>query len=340
MYLILKLKRLLLRHFSQFNGLTIFGVLLADVALTWGLLYLTGEKALLERGEFFYWLLVTASTVGYGDLSPQSMEGKWVVAFFVIPFGLGLFALIVGRLAAWSANQWKKGLFGMGTVKVNDHILVIGWNENRTKRLLSLLINDAAKNSGRKVVLTTVEPIQNPMVDEIDFVKVREYTSDEEMNRAGIASAATIVIDLERDDTTLTTALYCHKRNDKAHIIVYFQDESLSALLKSHCPNVESTPSVSIEMLAKSAMDPGSSVLHQELLDSDAGMTQYSLQLNEGFEARPFETLFIEFKHQHDAILLGLQKDGEGMALNPSLTTPVNPGDTLFYIAQQRIQGL
>ncbi len=337
MYLILKLKRLMLRHLGEFTALSILGALVTYVAVTWSLLYLTGEHALLARGEFFYWLLVTASTVGYGDLSPQSMEGKWVVAFFVIPFGLGLFALIVGRIAAWSASQWRKGRFGMRALKLENHILVIGWNENRTKRLLQLLLHETERRAQRKVVLCTVESIQNPMPDEIQFVKVLGYNSDEEMNRACIDKASTIVIDMERDDTTLTTALYCHKRNPAAHTIVYFQDESLSDLLKTHCPNVECTPSVSIEMMAKSAMDPGSSLLHQELLDADAGMTQYSLQLSEGIEEMKFESLFHDFKSKHNATLLGVRHLGGAIQLNPQLDTPVMGGDTLYYIADNRI---
>ncbi len=56
------------------------------VSLSWWLLVLAGETALTDSfANFIYYLMVTASTVGYGDHSPVTDMGKWVVVLFVIP---------------------------------------------------------------------------------------------------------------------------------------------------------------------------------------------------------------------------------------------------------------
>ena len=44
------------------------------------LLFAAGEVDLIADVDFLYWLAVTASTVGYGDLSPVTSAGKLVVA--------------------------------------------------------------------------------------------------------------------------------------------------------------------------------------------------------------------------------------------------------------------
>ena len=81
------LKKLVDRHFKQMNWQAIVMMVLLYILLAWLLLSAVNEDA-LTGSDFFYWLLVTASTVGYGDLSPSTPEGKFIVAFFVIPFGL------------------------------------------------------------------------------------------------------------------------------------------------------------------------------------------------------------------------------------------------------------
>lgn len=45
-----------------------------------------------------WWAIVTLTTVGYGDYSPESIAGRWV-AMFVMAGGLGTVAILTGLLA-------------------------------------------------------------------------------------------------------------------------------------------------------------------------------------------------------------------------------------------------
>jgi len=55
-----------------------------------------------EEGESFwnglYWAITTMTTVGYGDLSPETTEGK-IVAVLVMLVGIGFVALVTGSIA-------------------------------------------------------------------------------------------------------------------------------------------------------------------------------------------------------------------------------------------------
>ncbi|NIB41105.1 two pore domain potassium channel family protein [Pseudomaricurvus alkylphenolicus] len=333
-----KLRKLLLKHFMDMRWHTIVLALLIYLIGSWSLLSLCGESALVDSPDFLYWIVVTASTVGYGDLSPVTPEGRLVTGLFVIPVGLGLFGLAVGRLAAYVSFQWRKGVQGLKSLNYNNHILVIGWNDGRTLQLLRLLLREIEYyEEDQKVALCVRAEIENPMPDIIGFVKVTSFSNDEEMDRAAIEKAGCIIIDNPEDDVTMTTALYVASRNPDAHIIAYFEDEKLGKLLKQHCPNVECMPSVAVEMLAKSAMDPGSSELHHQLLNVDVGMTQYSVRY-EGAGEMSVETIFESLKRHYDATLIGVSEDGHfNIELNPRLNTLIKPGSTLYYIADERI---
>ena len=51
--------------------------------------------------------------------------------------------------------------------------------------------------------------------------------------------------------------------------------------------------------------------------------------------------LFVTLKEQHDATLIGISDNGpESIQLNPSFEKSITSGNTLYYIAGQRIQNI
>jgi len=87
------IRKLVYRHLKQTSGQAVLLLLAIYIASSWLLLSWSQEEALLGS-NFFYWLMVTASTVGYGDLSPSTSNGKIVTSLFIIPVGLSLFAMM------------------------------------------------------------------------------------------------------------------------------------------------------------------------------------------------------------------------------------------------------
>ncbi len=311
-------------------------LLIIYVALSWILLSISGEHSLTDNfSTFIYFLMVTASTVGYGDHSPETAMGKWVVILFVIPGGLSLFAALIGRLATGMVEYWRAGILGKRRVGVENHIVLLGWNGQRTMHLIRMLQHE--EEGKRPIVLCSRSDIENPLPGEIGFVKVSSYTDSQEMEKAAIETASCIVVDNLEDDITLSAALYSANINPNAHLLAYFKDEALSNLLSQHCPNAECIPAVGAEMLAKAAVDPGSSALHQELLASTRGMTQYSVDYPTDLAAIKVEDAFQFMKRDYQATLIALD-NGQGIELNPELNREIVPGAKIFYIADERIE--
>ncbi|KLN63157.1 MULTISPECIES: potassium channel protein [Vibrio] len=306
------------------------------IVLSWVLLRVSGEHALTnDLSTFIYFLMVTASTVGYGDYSPETSIGKWVVVVFVIPGGLSLFAALIGRLATGMVEYWRAGILGKRRMGVENHIVLLGWNGQRTMHLIRMLQHE--EHGKRPIVLCSRSDIENPLPGEIGFVKVNSYTDSQEMEKAAIETASCIVVDNLEDDVTLSAALYSANINPNAHLLAYFKDEALSNLLSQHCPNAECIPAVGAEMLAKAAVDPGSSALHQELLASTRGMTQYSAVYPEKLPTIKVEDAFQFMKRDYQATLIALDI-GKGIELNPDLDKEITPGAKIFYIADERIE--
>ncbi|QEW05560.1 potassium channel family protein [Nitrincola iocasae] len=338
MLLVEKVKHVVFSVFFKANASSTLAVTLLYVLISYLLLNLAGEQDIIILENFGYWLAVTASTVGYGDLSPTTFWGKVVVSLWVIPVGLSIFAFLIARVSFALSERAFKGRRGLRHLNTQNHTVIIGWNEQRTIRLIELLL-DKHNAHHRRVVLCVAKDIENPMPNKIGFVKVESFSHQETMAKACLDTADRIIIDTPLDDVTLTTALYCQKVSPSSHKTAYFQDESIGDLLLSHCPGIEIIPSVSVELLAKSTIDPGSSQLHKQLLDSSDGMTQFSSKYNG--DKVEYEPLFNKLKHEYDATLIGVRKDGgQSIELNPPLTLRVVPGDILFYIAAKRLPAL
>ncbi|MCV5638268.1 potassium channel family protein, partial [Escherichia coli] len=127
-------------HLFKLSNRNLLVISILYISLSWGLLALAGEKALTDNfSNFIYYLMVTASTVGYGDHSPVTDLGKWVVVLFVIPGGLSLFAALLGRVAGSAIDYWRAGILGKRRVRVENHIVLLGWNGARTMHLIRML---------------------------------------------------------------------------------------------------------------------------------------------------------------------------------------------------------
>lgn len=330
-----KVRRLMATLFFNTGKMATLWAIFGYTASCYFFLYLAGEHDLIALDNFAYWLMVTASTVGYGDMSPSSTAGKLIVGFWVIPLGLSLFALFIAKAGYYLSELSQRKKRGLRMLKLQKHTVIIGWNESRTLRLIELL-QAKSEDSSRKILLCSSSLTENPLPGKIEFVHAEYFSHDATMARANLAEAERIIIDSTLDDVTLTTALYCEKVSPGSHKTAYFKDQSIADLLRSHCPNIETIPSVDVEMLAKSALDPGSSQLHKQLLDSTYGMTQYAVAYP--YESAPLAPLFDHFKHKLGATIIGVKRKNEHeLYLNPPLDHNLECGDSIYYIAENRL---
>lgn len=337
-----KLVRAIRKHLSQVSWFAIIAMVVMHAAISWLLLTLAGETHLVSYDAFLYYYVVTTSTVGFGDLSPNSHFGKLVVALVQIPLGLALFGALLGKLGQSVSKVMRQVMTGEKDFShYDDHIIIFGWHPIRTAKIISHILGDN-KRENRVILLCVAEEMEHPFLDNptVEFAKLSSFTDDQELARIAVAHADKVIVDGDNDDQTFTCALKLSNLiAEDCHISVYFNDETKVEMLNQYTNNVECNSSTTAELLVRSMQDPGSSRLHQEMMSTLHGDTQFSSPVPALAANMNFGALFTYFKASHNATILAVAEDriGQNMHLNPDNDFIVEPGFIIHYVAKERL---
>ena len=337
-----KLVRAIRKHLTEVSWLSIIGLVLLHAMLSWLLLALAGEQDLINIESFLYYYVVTTSTVGFGDLSPSSYHGKLVVALVQIPLGLALFGALLGKLGQSVSKVMRRVMTGDKDFSdYDDHIIIFGWHPARTPKIVSHILGDSKRES-RKILLCVVEEMEHPFLTNpmVEFARLKSFTDDAELKRIAVKEADKIIVDGDNDDQTFTCALKLSGMiADDCHISVFFSDETKVEMMNKYTNNVECNSSTTAETLVRSMQDPGASRLHQEMMSTLHGDTQFSTQLPAEVATMNYASVFVYFKQVHNATVLAVAEDriGQAMHVNPSNDFVVQGGHVLHYVAKERL---
>ena len=339
----LTLSRVTKRLYARVSSLswdTVLFITMFHFAVSWGLMALVGGEKIASGEIFWYFYATTAATVGYGDYAPVTATGRAITIFWIMPGGIAVFTTIIAKAVQQVSDKWRKRLRGLASYEnLTDHIVILGWHGSRTQRMVDHIRGGQGEHE-REIVLCSAEIIENPMPDQVRFVRGPTLNTPDLLHRAAVANAKYIIALGHDDDETLAAALGAAAVNGDAHIVAYFDQRNFADLLKAHCPDAECNVSLSIEMMVRSAQDPGSSRVQRQLLSTLEGPTQLSLRVPADANPVTYGALFSELKEKHDATLFGVAESalGDDLILNAPSDHRVDPGMILYFMAAQRIE--
>ena len=309
---------------------------LIHATLSWALFALAGDTDLTEDlVTFAYFYVTTATTVGYGDLSPSSDGGREVALAFVLPGSIALFTAFLGKAVADLGGFWRRRMHGGGDFSGRTgHTIIVGWQGTRSRQLVTLLSAECSRDE-RTVLLAPVLD-ENPMPDRLDFVLAAGLSSLSDYERAGARGATSVIVRGDTDDDTLAATLAARAAAPRAHIVAYFEDEGAASLIVRHDERVEAISSLSSQLLVRSSRDPGSSRLAELMFSGQSPDTAFSLRVPDEVPPSTYLVTLIGLKRQANLALIGMCSDDGEVDLNCPTDRSVSAGDRLFYIADRR----
>lgn len=303
----------------------------------------------VEKGmgllEAMWWAVVTATTVGYGDITPDTLAGK-VIGVVIMIFGIGLVGMLTATLAGFFVEEREMNRRGVRELDESGHFVICGWNY-RGKGVYEELRADA-KTAERSIVLIA-DLEQSPVPDDSLFYFVKGEPDAETLRKANAGKADTIIIlsddrlepyakDAKTVLTTLTVkSLYPH---------VYTCVELVDSANIEHCRRANADEIIvlgelSTNLLVQAALDHGVTALVSELVSNRYGNELYTMPVPDFLVGRTFMEALTRLKVDYNILCVGLREGKSGQFLsNPSGDFLLGEKDKLVVIAAKRPQWL
>jgi voltage-gated potassium channel len=291
------------------------------------------SNPITDPANYWWYFVVTAATVGYGDFFPASTAGH-LVGVYVIVGGIVTLTLLFTQLADYISSIKGKRMRGIVDLDVSDHVVVLGYTPARTERIVAeLTVEDRLH-----VVLCAWDDLpENPMpeVPAVQFVR-GDLTNADVMRRACVDRARTALIDGRDDNETLAIAVAVDHSKPDIHMVAALRDLNRREHLGYVNPRVQCVQWHMPFLLTDEAIDPGITEVYNNMMSAGGHGNTYSLALSANVANATFGDYQTRFGRTFRATLLAV-RDGDGLVVSPGWDQPVGAGATLYYIADQRI---
>ncbi|EMA65034.1 NAD-binding protein [Halorubrum kocurii] len=192
--------------------------------------------------DAFYFTVVTASTVGYGDVTPETGSAADIAQLFVLSslvMNVAAFAVALGVLLTPAIEaQLSKALGKMTDRQIDlldDHVLVLGYGD-LTEPILEEL---DARDGTEYAVVTTDQTAAQRLSDHEVPVLVADPSDVEPLERVNLEGARAVVVATEDDARDALAILTARQLNPDVRIVAAVtQRENINKLRRAGADQV------------------------------------------------------------------------------------------------------
>jgi voltage-gated potassium channel len=311
--------RALRRHVDKFRILAILLCVLIFGTIAF-YYFERGDPDVKNVWDALYWVVVTITTVGYGDFTPKTMGGR--ITFVLVALGgIGTIAYVLEQLVSFSTKNQIKKLFGSGAVKMKRHTIIVGWNAKAEEAIKEL------RNEGESFLVVDSDLNRAELnAGGIPYIS-GDPTKSETLNRCNIKEAKTLMIPMEDDSETIMVALAVRKQNPSINIVATCEaQEHVEMMRGAGINHIISYAEISGRLLAHAVTEP---VVVNFIMDATTAV--------EGFDLKQIK---VEAKMKLSDIPLSVDEKvialyrGGGFVFDFTADVILEEGDYLVVIAE------
>lgn len=264
-----------------------------------------------------WWVVVTISTVGYGDKIPVTPVGK-VIAGVIMFFGVAFLSIITATISSvFVAHKIKEGK-GLQEIKLKDHLLLCGWNA-QAESILAALEREEGLNKPVVLINQLSEEEATDIVARFGGLKIKyvrgDFTRENILNRANVQNAGSAIIlpDISStavkpgDERTILATLSLKTLNPKIKVYAHILDrENLSHLRKARADEVIISDVYTGYLLASYVTSPGVPQFMEQLFSENSSYRIKRRAIPENLLGKTYADLISYYNNEKPGILLGL----------------------------------
>lgn len=294
---------------------TTVGIITIVVVLNLLLVYVERkdpDSSIQSFPDAIWYMIVTLTTVGYGDFYPTTPIGKLIGYIFV--FGsLGVLGYLISTLSSKYHTIMEEKKLGFRGTHFQEHIIFIGWNE------FSRMVAEEIYHTSKNIAIVThnkdeVDLIYAQFGKDNTFALFADYNNLDSLEKANVSKAAAVFISIPDDAQVLLYVLDFKKRYPKPQIVVSIENSKLKNTFKSAGVTYAiARNEIASKMVASYIFEPDVANLNYDLLSSsrdmiDHDMQEYRVLEKNKYIGKKFIDVFIDMKKTQNAILVGVSR--------------------------------
>ncbi|MEW6660252.1 MAG: potassium channel family protein [Thermodesulfobacteriota bacterium] len=320
-----------LRRERVFNLLLAVSLLIFLGGLGFSLLETQGESWMARFGTGIWWALVTLTTVGYGDVVPQSFGGRLVGVGLMLGGVLSL-SLLTATVASVFVERKFRRERGLEPIKTINHILILGWHYDG-----EVLLDQLLKRLPAPVPVVLVNKLPP---EQLERLKDRFHPyevlylwgdpcREDILEKANVRMAhkAIILADRQKGETaaqvdqrTLLTSLTLKSLNGNIRILAeLLQPENRPHLERAGVDEVLVRGQYDSLLLAGALASPGLYHILATLLTAE-GQNLWPVAVPPRFHGRPLGEMAAFLKERYQALPVAVYTEGKALALDDLLS--------------------
>jgi voltage-gated potassium channel len=296
-----------------------------------------GNKSFANIGDAFWWAVVTLTTVGYGDIYPETGWGRFITGILMLT-SIGIIGLLTAFLTTSISERME--MLKMGNVKglnFKKHIILCGFSKT-TKMVLEQL---REYFEDKKVVLISRHP--NPDLPGIIY-KRGDFTDIDVLEDVNFREADKIIIFAEKlegetekivDMRTTLTVFHIESEAVGVHTICEITDKSSFKMIKDKVKGDEIVLKEQIDanLISTAIRHPFISEMFYELTNLE-GQKLFSAKVMD-FLSPEEEMTILSLKKkllETEGIFLGIIRETKTF-LNPRNNFQIFSDDIVIYLS-------
>jgi len=292
---------------------------------------------LLERWSLLdslYVSLQTLTTVGYGDVTPQTVAGR-VFAIFYMATGVGLVLYMLTRAVQAIVQSEMVAAIGerrrqREMNKLRDHFIICG-----AGRVGSRIISAMQSERVPFVVIETDEPRVADLLEQGVHLLVKDATLEETLREAGVERARGLAACLPDDADNVYVVLTARGLNANLHIVARaVEEQAEEKLIRAGANRVVAPTIIGSHRMAQALMKPAVA----DFMDSiaaenlDLGFEQLEVMPGSVYSGRKLR--FTNIRSELDVVIVAMRRKKGQMIFNPSGDAIIEAGDILVAIGK------
>ncbi|AAQ00272.1 MULTISPECIES: potassium channel family protein [Prochlorococcus] len=193
-----------------------------------------------DWGDCLWMVLITITTIGFGEIEPLSAAGR-AVTVFIIGGGLVVVQLTLQRFLTLSElgyfHRMRELRFRRSIRNMKNHIIVCGHGRIGEEIAEQLVLNDI------EVLIIEKDPLIKSKADQKGLkVLLGDATFDATLLLAGIKTCRSLIVTLPNDASNLYVVLSANSLNSKCRIVARAETDEASVKLKLAGANIVVSP--------------------------------------------------------------------------------------------------